>query len=74
MDPIYRRGALVLATVLFAADAVLISARLFAPMGRKAIVMALIAFALVALALVLQSFERDGDDIAPPADPGPADR
>ena len=61
MDPIYGRGALALATVLFVVDAVAISAQLFAPIGRRAIVVGLIAFALVALGLVLQSLPRDDD-------------
>jgi len=59
MDAVYGRAALILATILFAADAVLISARQFAPMGRRAIVMALIALALLALGLALQSFAPD---------------
>jgi hypothetical protein len=61
MDAIYGRGALILATILFAADAVLIAARQFAPMGRRAIVMALVALALVALGLALESFARARD-------------
>jgi hypothetical protein len=61
MDAMYGRGALILATILFAADAVLISARQFAPMGRRAIVMALVALALVALGLALDSFARARD-------------